>query len=323
MSIKTIEDIRLLISNAVEESTEMEYKRSFADDKQKRREDIAKDISAMANANGGIIIYGLNQKETTKEHAIPEEIKPIPSDSMSKDQLAQIISSNISPRIKDIEITYIPYNQEGGIFVVEVPKSQTAHQNLTNHLYHIRRNATIEIMEDFEIRDIMNRQANPPLSIDGCGLYKMKSTETKDEYEFMAKITNDGYSVCQTYKLNIYLNKVVAYCHIKFPVHEGFSYTALDEKRLKISCNCMEPIFPNETLEMGHFNLIIPHDKEKEYLTGLIIDMILFYPGGTNDVAYIPNEKRYVIGRNKIDTLLGRDKIIDYPMLEVRQSKRD
>lgn len=323
MKIKTIDDINLLIKNAVEESTGIEYKRSFADDKQKRREDIAKDVSAMANANGGIIIYGLNEKETSKGHSVPEDITPVSTESMSKDQLAQIISSNISPRIKDIEITYIPYHHEGGLFVVEVPKSQTAHQNLTNHLYHVRRNATIEIMEDFEIRDIMNRQANPPLSIVGCGLYKMKSTDTKTEFEFMAKITNDGYSVCQTYKLNVYLNKVATYCDIKFPYRDGFSYTALDEERLKISCNGMEPIFPNETLEMGHFKLIIPHNKEKDYLSGLIIDMILFYPGGTTDVAYIPNEMRYVIGRNNIDELLGRDKRIDYPMLEVEPRKRD
>lgn len=323
MKVKTKDDINLLIVNAIEESTEMEYKRSFADDKQKRREDIAKDVSAMANANGGIIIYGLKEKETSKGHSVPEEITPVSTESMSKDQLAQIISSTISPRIKDIEITYIPYNHEGGLFVVEVPKSQTAHQNLTNHLYHVRRNATIEIMEDFEIRDIMNRQANPPLSIEGCGLYKMKDKNNSSEYMFMAKITNEGYSVCQTYKLNVYLNKVVSYCDIKFPTHDGFSYTALDEERLKISCNCIEPIFPNETLEMGHFKLIIPQEKEKDYLAGLIIDMILFYPGGTNDVAYIPNEMRYVEGRNKIDALLGRDKRIDYPMLRIEHPKRN
>ena len=323
MKIKTIDDISLLIDNAVEESTEIEYKRSFADDKQKLREDIAKDVSAMANANGGIIIYGLKQKETIKGHAVPEGIMPISSDCMSKDQLAQIISSNISPRIKDIEITHIPYNHDGGLFVVEVPKSQTAHQNLTNHLYHVRRNATIEIMEDFEIRDVMNRQANPPLSIEGCGLYKMKSTGTKTEYMFIAKIANVGYSVCQTYKLNVYMNKVVTYCDLKFPSHDGFSYTALDEKRLKISCNCKEPIFPNETLEMGHFKLIIPHDKEKCYMSGLIIDMIIFYPGGTDDVAYIPEEMKYVEGRNEIDALLGRDNSIDYPTLEVEPSKNN
>lgn len=37
---------------------------------------------------------------------------------------------------------------------MSVPKSTTAHQNQINHLYHIRRNATVEVMEDYEIRDV-------------------------------------------------------------------------------------------------------------------------------------------------------------------------
>ena len=50
--------------------------------------------------------------------------------------------------------------------------------------------------------------------------------------------------------------------------------------------------------------------------------MILFYPGGSCDVAFIPSEQRYVEGREKIDALLGRDNRIDDPMLEVDPLKR-
>ena len=323
MDIKNLKDIQLLIDNAVEESTEIEYKRGFAEDKGILRGDLAKDISAMANANGGVIIYGLSEKEITKGHSVPDKIMPIPSSKMSKDRLSQIISAVISPRIKDVEITYIPYDGENGLFAVHIPQSCTAHQNRTNHLYHIRRNATIEEMEDYEIRDVMNRQINPKLSIEGCGLYKMKTTGSKVEYEFMAKIQNEGYSVCQVYKLNVYLNKVSRHCDISFPSREGFSYTALDFERLKISCKGTEPIFEGETLEMGHFKLVIDKNYDEEFCKGLVLDMILFFPGGSHDVAYIPEEQRYVEGRGDIDALLGRDKRIDYPMLETEPSKRN
>ena len=73
---------------------------------------------------------------------------------------------------------------------------------------------------------------------------------------------------------------------------------------------------------MGHFVLHIDKDHEEEFLDGLIIDMILFYPGGSCDVAFIPSEQRYVEGRDKINTLLGRDKRIDYPILEVDSFKK-
>ena len=73
---------------------------------------------------------------------------------------------------------------------------------------------------------------------------------------------------------------------------------------------------------MGHFILHIDKDHEKDFFDNLIINMVLFYPGGFCNVAFIPKEKRYVIGQNEIDKLLGRDQKINYPMLEDEPSKR-
>ena len=324
MTVESISDIQLLIDNSVEETTELEYKRSFAKTNPKWKEELAKDISAMANANGGIFIYGLAEKAASDGRSIPGSIMPIPPKEMTKDQLSQLISSNISPRINSIEISTIPYG-EGNVFVVKIPKSCTAHQNKISHLYYIRRNATVEVMEDYEIRDIMNRQSNPPLEIDGCGFYKIKDSpnSNKVDYTFMAKVLNAGSSVCEVYKLNVYFNKVSLHCDISFPSKEKYTYTVLDAERLKISCNHQEPIFGGETLEMGHFVLHIDKDHKEEFLDGLIIDMILFYPGGSHNVAFIPSEKRYIEGREAIDALLGRDKRNDYPMLAVEPPKRN
>ena len=66
---------------------------------------------------------------------------------------------------------------------MNIPKGSTAHQNKLSRLYYIRRNATIEVMEDYEIRDVMNRQNNPPLKIEGFGLYKTKH----DKYDKCGK----------------------------------------------------------------------------------------------------------------------------------------
>lgn len=310
MEIKCIDDVQFLIDNSIEESTELEYKRSFAKVKAnpKWKEELAKDISAMANANGGLIIYGLAEENVSQGRSVPKSITPIPPEEMSKDQLSQILSSQISPKIIGLTISAIPY-ESGNLFVVKIPQSCTAHQNRLTHLYYIRRNATIEVMEDYEIRDIMNRQTNPPLTIEGCGLYKTKNNpySNKVEYTFMAKIQNVGYSVCQVYKLNVYFNKVSTHFNIRFPSNENYSYTALDAERLKISCKYKEPIFDGEILEMGHFVFEIDRDYEDEFLDGLIIDMILFYPGGSCDIAYIPREQRYIEGREEIDKILGRD----------------
>ena len=163
--MRTKEDIQRLIDNEVEESTTLEYKSSFAIQNPKWREELAKDISAMANSNGGTIVFGIKQKDTGNGNAIAHKLTPIPSSEMTKDKLSQLLSSNIQPIINNVEITYIQESMEGGYFVVEIPQSNTAHQNRLTHIYYKRRNATVEAMEDYEIRDIMNRNKTPIIDL--------------------------------------------------------------------------------------------------------------------------------------------------------------
>lgn len=168
MKFKSIADLQSLIDNEIEESTELEYKRSFGIDKENKKWkiELAKDVSAMANANGGTIVYGIGQKEGGTGHAIPSELLPIPFTEMSKDKLSQLLSSNIQPVIDNVEITVIAKDDDSGFFVVEIPQSNTAHQSRLTHLYYKRRNATIEVMEDYEIRDVMNRSKHPMMAIE-------------------------------------------------------------------------------------------------------------------------------------------------------------
>lgn len=164
--MRTKEDLQRLIDNEVEESTILEFKSSFAVQNPKWREELAKDISAMANSNGGSIVFGIKQKDIGNGNAIAHRLTPIPSSEMTKDKLSQLLSSNIQPIINNLEITYISESQEGGYFIVEIPQSNTAHQNRLTHIYYKRRNATVEAMEDYEIRDIMNRNKTPIIDLE-------------------------------------------------------------------------------------------------------------------------------------------------------------
>lgn len=164
--LKTLKDIEDLIDNQIEESTELEYKSSVRTPNPKWKEEVAKDVSAMANANGGVIIYGIREKSGENGHSIPSEITPIPVKDMSKDSLMQIISANIQPKIENIEINTIEYDANNVLYVVCIPQSITAHQNKLTKQYHIRRNSVIEAMEDYEIRDIMNRVKHPLIELD-------------------------------------------------------------------------------------------------------------------------------------------------------------
>lgn len=184
MTIYNKDDIQKLIDNEVEESTVLEYKASFATQSPKWKEELAKDVSAMANSNGGIIIYGLKQKDLGNGNAVAGKLTPIPFGEMTKDRLSQLLSSNIQPKIDDLEIAYLPDGEDGGFFIVEIPQSNTAHQNRLDHIYYKRRNATIEAMEDYEVRDVMNRNKTPIIDIE-MQLIKTVVDVTEKDYNLL------------------------------------------------------------------------------------------------------------------------------------------
>lgn len=163
---KTIQDLQRLIDDNVEESQQLEYKAAQALQNITVGKDIAKDVSAMANASGGVIIYGIKEYNAKEKKHLPESITPIKRAEFSKERLEQIISSNISPKIEGITIHPIPINESEVVYVVEVLQSQTAHQSMKDYLYYRRYNFQILPMQDYEIRDVMNRLKYPKIQMD-------------------------------------------------------------------------------------------------------------------------------------------------------------
>jgi hypothetical protein len=150
-----------LIQNQVEESTELEYKSSAAiDNTPQKKKEISKDVSAMANSAGGVIIYGIKEYDEQNKRHLPKEINPIIRKHFSKEWLEQIIQSNIQPKIQNIIIIPITISDEGVVYKVVIPQSSTAHQ-ANDKKYYKRYNFESVPMEDYEIRDIMNRLKNP------------------------------------------------------------------------------------------------------------------------------------------------------------------
>ena len=72
--ITTIEDVKALIAAGVEENTTIEYKSGINIADAKWKGEMAKDVSAMANANGGVIIYGVKEFDEEDKRHIPSQI---------------------------------------------------------------------------------------------------------------------------------------------------------------------------------------------------------------------------------------------------------
>lgn len=120
--------LQQLIDDEIQESSSLEYKEARALDKksQDKKIEITKDVSALANSAGGTLIYGIS--EAGKSH-LPNEMSPIDRTQYSKEWLEQNIN-NIQPRIDGIVIHPVKLSSgtDDVAYVVEVPKSTTAHQ---------------------------------------------------------------------------------------------------------------------------------------------------------------------------------------------------
>lgn len=297
----SFDDIEKLISNEVEENIHLDYKAAGALDKKddKKRNEITKDISAFANSDGGIIVYGVSEEDHR-----PKGISPVDGRIYTKEWLENVIQL-IQPRIDGLKIYPVRINDlEQSIYVVKIPRSGDAPHMARDKRYYKRFNFKSEPMEDYEVKDLYNRTSIPKLEITGC-LFSPRETDNEVEYELVAGIVNSGNHVCESYKLNFYIN-TATYCNkISYkPLEVKNSFTIIDKNRLKLSSPSQEPIYPNEQLDMGHFEIIVKKENNALFLKGLIIDMILFYPGGNYDLAYIPSTKEFIEGRDNINKVL-------------------
>jgi hypothetical protein len=185
-----------LIVNRIEENPELEYKAAGAlqrDDKKVM--EVTKDVSAFANSNGGVLIYGLAEDPADKR--FPGKIDPVNSKAISKEWLEQVINFRIRPRIHGIKIHVValPDSQDHVVYVLEIPKGETAHQ-ADDKKYYRRHNFMVEPLYDHEIRDIMGRQNSPQILID------FEITKIEDFIQVVGE--NKFYH----YFLNVYVQNV-------------------------------------------------------------------------------------------------------------------
>ncbi|WP_428060972.1 AlbA family DNA-binding domain-containing protein [Brevundimonas sp.] len=155
----TVADLEALIGS--EETSNLEFKdgRSLLNEP-KKKEEIARDVSAMANAAGGIIVYGLHET-----NGVATSIAGCPAEYGKAEWFDQVITNNIEPKVQGVVIKRIDLPEGKMALVVEIPKAMSfaPHQSKPNKIYYRRYNTTIQPMLDHEVRDLMRRSTAPEL----------------------------------------------------------------------------------------------------------------------------------------------------------------
>lgn len=115
--------IEQAVKKKLRESSDLEFKRDVypAHDRKKHYE-LAKDLCAMANAEGGWIFCGV---ATGDDEDTASEIVPIPIDRNIEQRIRGVASSLIAPPLLNVEIHHIVVDTEHRIYAIEVPPSTT------------------------------------------------------------------------------------------------------------------------------------------------------------------------------------------------------
>ncbi|MCB1023687.1 MAG: ATP-binding protein [Acidobacteria bacterium] len=161
-----LKKLRNFISAEIEESLTLEYKSGEALGKSDyQKKEITKDVSAMANSAGGLLIYGIREFSETEKRHLPEKIIPVDRSEFPREWIEQIINS-IRPRIEGILIHSVQLDsgENDVAYIIEIPQSNTAHQ-ANNHRYYKRFNFQSVPMEDYEVRDVMFREQTPDVAV--------------------------------------------------------------------------------------------------------------------------------------------------------------
>lgn len=154
--------IESLINTQAEESTYLEFKSAGALKKEGNyKDEITKDISAFANADGGVLIYGLKEREHKAD-----SIDFIDGNISTKEWLQQMIDG-IKRKIPGLEIIPIRFDKEitKTIYIVNISRSNEGAHQATDGRFYKRRNFKNDIMEEYEIRDSYNRAQKTELEI--------------------------------------------------------------------------------------------------------------------------------------------------------------
>ena len=188
--------LRNFITGEIEESLTLEYKSAEALEKSDyKKKEITKDVSAMANAAGGLIIYGISEFSEPDKRHLPEKIVPVDRTQFPREWIEQIINA-IRPRIDGIVIHSVNLGsgENDAVYIVEIPQSNTAHQ-ASDHRYYKRFNFQSVPMEDYEVRDVMFREQTPDIVLN----FLIEITRANDQtfYNLIVQARNFGSTFAQ------------------------------------------------------------------------------------------------------------------------------
>lgn len=307
--IWTEKDINDLIDSRAEESPYLEFKRADAiklaktlisngthRDKAFKLEndcksEIAKDVSAFANSDGGVLIYGI-----AEDKHVADSLSYINGNEITKEWLEQIINSKIQRRIEGLVID--PVRMEGDIektvYVVKIPRSIHAPHMTSDKKYYKRNNFQAVEMEEYEVRDAYFRERRTVLKIaePHIGGTTTKSTFNSNKFKsckfYITFNVNNISSVLEkSYKLEVQFPSqlVSKWVEGRYFFHQKY-FIRVENRYSIFSIPNQSPLFQNEYTAIETVYIIVPFEIVEVIFKNPVL-MKLYYSGGVDEKSIL------------------------------------
>ena len=190
----TSAEIESLIIYRVPESERIEYKQRlpaktgkvdpWEDGKDqigdRARNDILREVTAFANAYGGVLVLGM--KESDAKPPVAQSISPVPRVAELAERMKMFFRDCVEPQLPRIEVIAVPRSDDGsGVVIFRVGKSRLSpHRITTTLICPIRRQDRCEKMTMREIQDMTLNLARGMERLD----QRLSSRATRFRMEF-------------------------------------------------------------------------------------------------------------------------------------------